>query len=109
MAAWVSSRLKQDPGLKRLFSHRRMVADLVRLLPKYLTEGLDLDTLRRLPAWHVGDALRSRRSDMPWRIDFTPHGRRRAGGGNGLRPRADDSPVSGASPPGPGSLLPLVP
>ena len=102
-------RPKHDPGLKRLFSHRRMVADLLRLLPKDLTEGLDLDTLRRLPAEHVGDALRSRRSDMPWRIDFHPHPGRRAGGGNGPRPRADDSSVTGASPHGTSSPLPPVP
>ena len=67
------SRPKHDPGQKRLFSHRRMVADLLRLLPEGLAGGLDLSTLRRLPAEHVGDALRSRRSDMPWRIDFPLH------------------------------------
>ncbi len=65
---------KHDPGQKRLFSHWRMVADLLRLLPEGLTGDLDLSTLRRLPAEHVGDALRSRRSDMPWRIDFLLHG-----------------------------------
>ena len=66
------SRPKHDPGQKRLFSHRRMVADLLRLLPEGLAGSLDLKTLRRLPAEHVGDALRSRRSDMPWRIDLLP-------------------------------------
>ena len=63
-------RPKHDPGLRRLFSHRRMVADLLRLLPEDLAGRLDLGTLRRLPAEHVGDALRSRRSDMPWCIDL---------------------------------------
>ena len=67
-------RPKHDLAYKRLFSHRRMVADLLRLLSKDLTKGLDLGTLRRLPAEHVGDALRSRRSDLPWRIDLPPHG-----------------------------------
>ena len=67
-----TSRPKHDLGHKRLFSHRRMVADLLRLLPDDLTEGLDLGTLRRLPAEHVGDALRGRSSDMPWRIDLLP-------------------------------------
>ena len=67
-----ASRPKHDLGHKRLFSHKRMVADLLRLLPDDLTEGLDLGTLRRLPAEHVGDALRGRSSDMPWRIDLLP-------------------------------------
>ena len=45
-----------DPGLKHLFSYRRMVADLLRLLPKEFTEGLDLGTLRRLPVEHCAAA-----------------------------------------------------
>ena len=69
-----ASRLKHDLGRKRLFSHRRMAADLLRLLPHDLTEGFDLGTLRRLPSEHVGKALRDRRSDMPWRIDLLPSG-----------------------------------
>ena len=67
-----ASHPKHDCSQKRLFSHRRMAADLLHLLPADLTGGLDLSTLRRLPAEHVGDALRSRRSDMPWRIDLLP-------------------------------------
>ena len=86
-----------------------MVADLLRLLPKDLTEGLDLETLHRLPAGHVGEALHSRRSDLPWRIEFPPHDGRWAGGGSGPRPRADDSSMTGAFPRGPSSPLPLAP
>ena len=70
-----ATRSKHDLGHKRLFSHRRMAADLLRLLPHDLTENLDLGTLRRLPSEHVGKALRDRRSDMPWRIDLLPPGR----------------------------------
>ena len=98
-------RPKHDPGLRRLFSHRRMMADLLRLLPGDLTEGLDRSTLRRLPAEHVGEALRSRRSDMPWRIDFLPSTGRpsnASGAGSPSRPRADDaSPHGSASRPPP--------
>ena len=53
-------RPQHDLGLKRLFSHRRMMADLLRLLPRDLTEGLDRSTLRRphgvVPLW--GDEVR---------------------------------------------------
>ena len=100
-------RPKHDPGLRHLFSHRRMMADLLRLLPGDLTEGLDRSTLRRLPAEHVGEALRSRRSDMPWRIDFLPSTGRpsnASGAGSPSRPRAD-----GASPHGSASRPPPAP
>ena len=105
-------RPKHDPGFKRLFSHQRMVTDLLRLLPGDLTEGLDLSTLRRLPGEYVGDALRSRRSDMPWRIDFqfsTERPSNRSSGGSLSWSQADDSSVEGASRPGSASWLPPVP
>ena len=105
-------RPKHDPGLRRLFSHRRMMADVLRLLPGDLTEGLDRSTLRRLPAEHVGEALRSRRSDMPWRIDFLPSTgcpSNASGAGNTTRPRTEDSSVQDPSPLGPTSPLPPVP
>ena len=85
-----------------------MVGDLLRLLPGDLTEGLDLSTLRRLPGEYVGDALRSRRSDMPWRIDFLPSTERPSNGysgGSPSRSQADDSSVEGGSPPGLASRL----
>ena len=63
-------RPDHDAGLKRLFSHPRMAADLLRLLPEDLTQGLDLASLRRLPAEHVGKALRKRFGDLPWCLDF---------------------------------------
>ena len=49
-----------------------MAADLLRLVPEGLTQGLDLGSLRRLPAEHVGKALRKRLGDMPWCLDFLP-------------------------------------
>ena len=101
------SRPRHDAGLKRLFSHRRMVADLLRLLPDDLTEGIDLRTLRRLPAEHVGAALRHRRSDMPWRIDFLPSTERPSSGASGGNPscsQANESSVEGGSPHGLASL-----
>ena len=105
-------RPKHDPGFKRLFSHRRMVTDLVRLLPGGLTEGLDLSTLQRLPGEHVGDALRSRRSDMPWRIDFllfTERPSNESSGESPSRSQANDSSVEGASLPSSASRLPPIP
>ena len=94
-------RPKHDRSQKRLFSHRRMVADLLRLLPADLTGGLDLSTLRRLPAEHVGDALRSRRSDMPWRIDLLPPAGRAA-----RRPGDKGASAAVTAPPAPPSSHP---
>ena len=59
-----------DKSGKRLFSHRRVVADLVRLLGDPWVGDLDLDRLERLPAEHVTDDLRARRADLPWWAPF---------------------------------------
>ena len=61
-----------DTANKRLFSHPRMVADLLRLLGEDWVDELDLDRLERLPAEHVADDRRARRQDMPWRAPFKP-------------------------------------
>ena len=61
---------RSDEASKRLFSHPRMVADLVRLLGDPWVDGLDLDRLERLPTEHVADDLRARRADMPWWAPF---------------------------------------
>ena len=61
-----------DEASKRLFSHPRMVADLVRLLGDSWVDDLDLDRLERLPTEHVADDLRARRADMPWWAPFKP-------------------------------------
>ena len=96
------SRPKHDLGQKRLFSHRRMMADLLRLLPDDLTEGLDLGTLRRLPSEHVGDALRDRRSDMPWRVDLLPPSQPPAEEG-AKRLGDEETSTKGTMPPAPAS------
>ena len=61
-----------DPANKQLFSHPRMVADLLRLLGEPWVDDLDLDQLARLPAEHVADSHRVRAEDMPWRAPFKP-------------------------------------
>ena len=61
-----------DPANKHLFSHPRMVADLLRLLGEPWVDDLDLGQLARLPAEHVADSHRVRREDMPWRVPFKP-------------------------------------
>ena len=98
-----AARPKHDLGQKRLFSHRRMVADLLRLLPDDLTRGLDLGTLRRLPAEHVGDALRGRRSDMPWRIDFLPSAQLPTAGKGAKQLDDEGTSAKGAAAPAPAS------
>ena len=69
-----------DKSGRRLFSHRRVVADLIRLLGEAWVNDLDLDRLERLPAEHVTDDLRTRRADMPWWAPFKP-GASRPGAG----------------------------
>lgn len=64
------STSQNDPAYKRLFSHPRMVAGLIRLLHGPWIEDLDLDRLQRLPAEHVGDDLRRRLEDLPWWVPF---------------------------------------
>ena len=63
---------QSDPANKHLFSHPRMVADLLRLLGEPWVDDLDLDGLARLPAEHVADNHRVRAEDMPWRAPFKP-------------------------------------
>ena len=59
-----------DAANKRLFAHRRMAADLIRLLGDDWIDDLALDRLERLPSEHVGDGLRFRREDLPWWAPF---------------------------------------
>ena len=70
-----------DPANKRLFSHRRVVADLARLLGDGWVEDVALERLERLPAEHVTDDLRKRLADMPWWAPFKDGGGRPAGAG----------------------------
>ena len=78
----MARRVKQsDPSSKRLFSHRRVVADLARLLGDHWVDALDLNELERLSAEHVSADLRVRRADMPWWAPFKRGAGRPAGAG----------------------------
>ena len=58
-----------DATYKLLFSHHRMVADLLRgFLPVGASPGFDFDTLEPLPASHVGRGLARREGDLMWRL-----------------------------------------
>ena len=58
-----------DAAYKLQFSHRRMVADLLRgFMPGGASPGFDFDTLEPLPASHVGRALERREGDLMWRL-----------------------------------------
>ena len=72
---------RSDPSNKRLFSHPRVVADLIRLLGGAWVDDLNLDRLERLPAEHVTHDLRTRLADMPWWAPFKPDTGRPAGAG----------------------------
>ena len=63
--------MMNDPIYKRLFSFRRLVADLLRAVghPDWLGE-VDFDTLDKLPAEYVGDMWQQRRGDAVWRVRF---------------------------------------
>ena len=72
---------QSDKSGKRLFSHPRMVADLIRLLGGDWVDDLDFDKLERLPTEHVAENLRTRLADMPWWAPFKPGTGRPAGAG----------------------------
>ena len=71
-AAVARQTRQSDEASKRLFSHRRVVADLVRLLGDDWVNDLDFGHLERLPAEHVSDDRRTRLADMPWWAPFKP-------------------------------------
>ena len=60
-----------DPIYRRLFAFPRMVRDLLRAVgdPDWLGD-VDLGTLEKLPAEHVGDSGQQRRGDAVWRVRF---------------------------------------
>jgi len=58
-----------DAGYKLLFSHPRMVADLLRgFVPEAWVAGLDFATLERVNASFVAESLRGREDDLVWRL-----------------------------------------
>ena len=60
-----------DAAYKELFSHPRMVEDLLRgiVAPEW-SAALDFTTLEKLPAEYVSDDLRRRQGDLVWRVRF---------------------------------------
>ncbi|MCZ0954478.1 MAG: Rpn family recombination-promoting nuclease/putative transposase [Rhodospirillaceae bacterium] len=58
-----------DAAYKLLYSHHRMVADLLRgFLPGGAWPGFDYDTLEPLPASHIGRGFTQREGDLMWRL-----------------------------------------
>ena len=63
------SAFVHDAARKSLFSHPRMVEDLLRgFVAAGWSDALDLSTLQKLPAEFVSDDLRQRRGDTLWRV-----------------------------------------
>ncbi len=64
-----------DGNYRRLFSHARMVEDLIRryVSPPWL-DRLDFSTLEMVPAHYVSDDLEQRESDVVWRLRYAPSG-----------------------------------
>ena len=59
----------QDAAYKHLFSHPRMVADLLRgFAAKGWSDKLDFKTLEKVPAEFVSEDLRRRQGDGLWRV-----------------------------------------
>ena len=64
-----------DPAYKLLFSHPRMVEDLLRgFIPRPVAESLDFSSLEKLPCEFVTDDLRRRVSDSLWRVRLRDRG-----------------------------------
>jgi len=62
-----------DRGYKLLFSHPRMVADLLRgFVVGDWVAGIDLDSLERVNASFVSGDLRAREGDLVWRVRWGP-------------------------------------
>jgi hypothetical protein len=60
---------EHDNGYKRLFSHPEMVADLLRgFVREDWVRDLDFSTLERISGSYVTPELRSRESDVVWRV-----------------------------------------
>jgi predicted transposase/invertase (TIGR01784 family) len=58
-----------DHGYKRLFSHPKMIRDLLHgFVPADWIAELDFSTLEKYPTEFIDDRLRNRRSDVIWRV-----------------------------------------
>ncbi|MEM7586688.1 MAG: Rpn family recombination-promoting nuclease/putative transposase [Acidobacteriota bacterium] len=64
-----------DGSYRRLFSHARMVEDLMRRYvdPSWI-DRLDFSTLELVPAHYVSEELEQRESDVVWRLRYAPDG-----------------------------------
>ena len=61
----------QDAAYKKLFSHPRMVEDLLRgFAAEGWSDALDFESLQKLPAEFVSGDLRRRQGDGLWRVRF---------------------------------------
>lgn len=61
-----------DHSYKLLFSHKEMVADLLRgFVRENWVAELDFSTLEKLNASYVSDDLRERHDDLVWRVRFS--------------------------------------
>ncbi len=64
-----------DAAYKNLFSHPRMVKDLLRgFAARGWSDRLDFETLEKLPAEFVSEDLRRRQGDGLWRVRFRDAG-----------------------------------
>ena len=60
-----------DAAYKDLFSHPRMVEDLLRgFAAREWSGALDFSTLEKLPSEYVSDDFRRRHGDAVWRVRF---------------------------------------
>ena len=65
--------MSHDASYKLLFSHARMVADLLRgFVPADWVEQLDLESLERVSGSYVSADLRDRHNDVVWRLRWGP-------------------------------------
>lgn len=63
-----------DTGYRQLFSHPEMVRDLLTgFVPQDWVAALDLNSLEKVSGSYVTDDLRSRASDVIWRVRCGPH------------------------------------
>ena len=65
--------VSHDNAYKLLFSHVRMVADLLKgFVNEPWIDELDFNTLDKVSGSYVSDDLRDRHSDVIWRVQWGP-------------------------------------
>jgi predicted transposase YdaD len=66
--------MEHDASYKLLFSHARMVEDLLRgFVHEAWVHDVDFTTLERVSDSQISDDLRSRRDDLVWRVRWGPN------------------------------------